>query len=277
MARPRDGQRQHQGGEQDGDDLVGLGVDQKCVRGHVLDEVVGRIGRPATAVQRVEDEADPAGDRRQAGEHHEARLEAQCPQGDEQEHVEECRHLQIEDGRLRILVVERVDQAHQQQHVGDHRQIEHPGAQQARVGKTQAHQAEDAIDDQHVEFEGVILLHHTARHRARFVDRADQHHDGELHPADQDLALLLLAFDRLAHTVGKLGCLAAPEQPKAQAAEHQRFSSQRLAGSASGGRGRREITEAASRSAMRRSAQTLEKIGLKAPLVSSGTTPCCSL
>ena len=62
-----------------------------------------------------------------------------------------------------------------------------------------------------------------------------------------------------------------------EAREHQRFSSQRLEGIASGGRGSREITEVASRSAIRRSAQTLEKSGLKAPLVSSGTTPCCSL
>ncbi len=252
-------------------------MDQQRVGGHVLHEVVGRIGRPATPADGVEDEADPAGDRRQAGEQHEARFEAQSPQRDEEEHIEKRRHLQIEDGRLRVFVVERVDQPHQQEDVGDHRQIKHPRPQQAGVGQAQAQEAEGAVDRQHLELEGIVFLHHAARHGRRLVDRGDQDHDDELHPADQDLALLLLPLDRFAHPVGQLGNTPAPEKPVAEAAGHQRFSSQRLAGMASGGRGRRETTEAASRSVMRRSAQTLEKRGLKAPPVSNGTTPCCSL
>ena len=83
----------------------------------------------------------------------------------------------------------------------------------------------------------------------RFVDGADQDHDAELDPADQDLAALLLAADGVAHALGQVLRPAAVEQPGAEAGEHQRFSSQRLVASASAGRGRRATTERASRSA----------------------------
>ena len=83
----------------------------------------------------------------------------------------------------------------------------------------------------------------------------------QLGPADQDLALLLLPADRLAHTLGQAFHPARAKQPAAQAAEHQRFSSQRLAGRASSGRGRRATTDEASRSVSRRSAQALENSG----------------
>ena len=81
MARPRDGDRQHRRGQQDGNQLVGLGVNQERIRGHVLDEVVRHIGWSAAAAERVEDERDPARHGGQAGDDHEARLEAQGTQG----------------------------------------------------------------------------------------------------------------------------------------------------------------------------------------------------
>ena len=109
--------------------------------------------------------------------------------------------------------------------------------------------------------ERIVFLHHAGRHAGGLVgdeQQADQH---QLGPADQDLALLLLPADGLAHALGQALRAARAEQPAAQAAEHQRFSSQRLAAMASSGRGRRATTDEASRSVSRRSAQALENSG----------------
>ena len=64
--------------------------------------VYGLAGPPCR-LSDVVDEQDPADDRGQAGEQHEARLEAQRAQRDEQEHVEQRRHLEIEGGRLGVF------------------------------------------------------------------------------------------------------------------------------------------------------------------------------
>ena len=261
MARPRDGDRQHDGGEQDGDQLVGLGVDQERIRGHVLDEVVRQIGRSAATAQRIEDERDPPRHGGQAGDDHETRLETQCPERDEQEHIEERRHLQIEDGRLGVFVVERVDQPHQQGDVGNHRHIEQPFGQQAAVGEDQAHDREHAVGDEDFALERVILLDHAGRHGRGLVgdgQQADQHQFG---PADDDLAALLLPADRLLHALRQLFRPVAVEQPAAKLGEHQRLASHRLVDTASLGRGRWATTERPIRSASRCWVQTLENSG----------------
>ena len=260
VAGARDGDRQHDGGQQDGDDLVGLGLNQKRIGRHVLDEIVGHVRRPAAAAQRVEDQRDPARHRSQPGDDHEARLESQRAQGNQQEYVKQDRRLQVEDGRLGIFVVEGVDQSHQQGGVGDRRHMEEPLRQPAAVGQHQSYRREHAIDDEHLGFERVVLLDHAGGHSRGLVgdgEQADQH---QLGPADQDLAAILLAADGFSDALRQV-LRRALEQPVAQAGEHQRFSSHRLAAMASGGCGRRWTTEAASRPPSRRSAQALENSG----------------
>ena len=129
------------------------------------------------------------------------------------------------------------------------------------MGKSDADDAERGVDEEHLQFHGVLVLDEALGHGGALVEAGNEADDDELNPADQDLAAFLLPSDRVTHPVRDVFRSPSVEQPVAKTAQHQAFSSQRLVAIASAGWGRRPAAEAARRSPIRRVAQTLENRG----------------
>ncbi|MEK9899946.1 MAG: ATP-binding cassette domain-containing protein [Rhodospirillaceae bacterium] len=147
---------EHGGHHADGDQLVELGPEQDRVTGDVVHIVPGEGHLPGLERGGVKHQHRPAHDCGDPRQLHVARIEAQGPQRDEDEDIEQRRRLQIEGRRLLVGAVERPDQHHQQEHVGDHRQGEEPARQPRPAARPEAQHGEDEIppEDPRRELEG---------------------------------------------------------------------------------------------------------------------------
>ncbi|MGE0613934.1 MAG: hypothetical protein AB7O70_16465 [Hyphomicrobiales bacterium] len=209
-------QRQHEGHRQDGDDLVELRAQQDGVAGEILHVVARDHGVLRIVADHVEHHRQPAERRGGPRRQHEARLEAQRPERDEDEHIEQRGRLQHEGGRLLILDMEADDQRHQQHHVHHDGQIHRPVRQPALQGPQQAHQGEDEIAAEH------IGNRRERGSRVRLgrdgIERPEQDDDGELDDLDEHFAGVVLPDDGHDHALRQ----AAQACPRAHVAAQLR-------------------------------------------------------
>ncbi len=180
--------------DEDRDHLVDLGADQDAVRRQVVD-VIARDHRVARIDgDHVGDQQHPADDGDEPGGHDLAGIEVERAQRDEDEDVQHGRRLEIERRRLHVLQVEAPDEAEQQRHVDDDREVAHPFGQPLPVGEHQPQHGEREVRGQH------------PRHRlergigpeglpGEEVDDREADHHGELDPGDEYLARFLLRPD----------------------------------------------------------------------------------
>jgi hypothetical protein len=142
--------------------------------------------------------------RQPAGQEHEERLEAQRSQGDEDEHVEQRRRLEIERRRLIVLDVEAPDEGEQQRHVEHHRQRQHPGRHREAVGDDEPRHGEHEIDADGGNRDVAGGPGRLGRDEVEHCKGGD---DRKLDPADEDLAAVLLGADGRFDALGQLRSL----------------------------------------------------------------------
>ena len=187
------------------DDLVDLGADQDPRAVDIVDEAAGdRAG----AVHRdgMNDQQHPAERGNEAGEQHPDRLEAQRPERDEDEDVEDRRCLEGEGLRLLVLQMERPDQDIEQRHVGEKRGEQEQLRQRGTIGQVEAQQRQAEIGAE-------AERHEAARHGIDRLGRdeieaEDEGAEGELHPAGEPLAGGVKPHD-VGHDAGGNGACGA--------------------------------------------------------------------
>ena len=191
---PVDGEGKDQRHHHDGNHLVKLGAQQDDVTGHVIYIIAGH--RAATR-GRITEQDEPPDGRREPRQKHVIGLEPQRPEGDEYENVEQRGRLQIKRRGLAVLDVEAPNGDHQKGHVGNNRQRQHPRRQPETVSHCQPQQCKHEVAAESVRHRIENHLGVDGFRRDDIKRREGQHH-GKLDPTDQDLALVLLANDRLA-------------------------------------------------------------------------------
>ena len=141
--------------------------------------------------QRVPEQQQPRADGGDSRQQDVTRLVAQAAQSHEDEEVRERGRLQVEGGGLLVLQVEAPDESGQDGDVDHNRKRQEEGVQPAQMGQDQPDENEGSID-------GEDERHRLERHgdlkrpRRKEVERRHERDEPCLHPADEDLVLLLL-------------------------------------------------------------------------------------
>ena len=206
-------QRQDAGDHQDRDDLVDLGADQHEVAGQVGDVVAGNRRVPSGSETRHTNHSEPADRGRAACGKHEARLEAQRAQRDEDEDIHDRRRLQVEGGRLHVLDVEAPDHGVEEQHVEEDRDIDGPVRNAAAQAPGKPKSVRDQVDADRIGRQ---------RHAAGLglwrnsVENAPDRDDQDLEQLDEYFAAVLLFFDGRGNLLGQV-----PGYPRSQDRDQQ--------------------------------------------------------
>ena len=203
LVRPGQRNDENAGDEEEGQNLVNFAADQDIARVEVVDVVARDLAGNRRHVERIDEQDKPSGDRRGARHQNVPRIKSQGAQRDQNEEVEHGRHLERKARGLGVLQVEAPDRHQQHGDVDHDRCDDHPVGQAPGMCEDETYHREEEVSAERPRhrFEHGVFGKRLGRERVEHGEKDDADH---LHPADQHLAVGLIAGYLAPDTLGQV-------------------------------------------------------------------------